>query len=92
MPKITLFQNANYGGDNLTLRGPITNLKTVGFNDKTSSIIVCSGSWNLYQDGDFRGQEWSVQENGGPKGDGLYPNPTYWHGKNDSISSLKPVD
>ena len=91
MPKITLFQNANYGGKNLTLRQADSNLKQQGFNDITSSIIVCSGSWILYQDANYEGTQWVVQENGGPNGDGLYPSYTYWDGKNDSISSLKPV-
>ena len=91
MPKITLFQNTNFGGQNLTLRQADTNLKDQGFNDKTSAIIVCSGSWILYQDADYKGQQWVVQENGGPNGDGLYPSYSDWGGKNDSISSLKPV-
>ena len=91
MPKITLFQNANYGGENLTLQAADSNLKQQGFNDKTSAIIVCSGSWILYQDADYKGTQWVVSENGGPGQNGLYPTYTYWNGKNDSISSLKPV-
>jgi hypothetical protein len=91
MPKITLFQNTSFGGKYLTLNQADSNLKDQDFNDRTSAVIVCSGSWVLYQDSDYKGQQWVVTENGGPNGDGLYPSYKDWNGKNDSVSSLKPL-
>jgi hypothetical protein len=91
MPKITLFQNTNFGGKYLTLQQADSNLKDQNFNDITSAVIVCSGSWILYQDADFKGQQWVVTENGGPNGDGLYPSYNNWNGKNDTVSSVKPL-
>jgi hypothetical protein len=91
MPKITLFQNTNFGGQYLTLQQADTNLKDQNFGDKTSAVIICSGNWVLYQDSDFKGQQWVVNENGGPNNDGLYPTYKDWGGKNDTISSLKPL-
>jgi hypothetical protein len=91
MPKITLFQNDKFGGKYLTLLETQTNLKNSNFNDITSAVIVCSGNWVLYEDSDFKGQQWVVKENGGPSSDGLYPSYKDWGGKNDSVSSIKPV-
>lgn len=91
MPKITLFQNTSFGGRSLTLQQGDSKLQDQNFNDITSAVIVCSGSWVLYQDSDFKGQQWVVTENGGPNSDGLYPSYKDWNGKNDSISSLKPL-
>lgn len=91
MPKITLFQNTNFGGKYLTLNGADSNLKDQDFNDRTSAVIVCSGKWVLYQDTNFGGQQWVVEETGGPNGDGMYPSYKDWNGKNDSVSSLKPL-
>ncbi|HEV3468965.1 MAG TPA: beta/gamma crystallin-related protein [Pyrinomonadaceae bacterium] len=91
MPKVTLFQDANFGGKYLTLQQAASNLKNQNFNDMTTAVLVCSGNWRLFQNADFGGMFWDVKENGGPNGDGLYPNSSSWGGKNDSISSVMPL-
>ncbi|MEO1397906.1 MAG: beta/gamma crystallin-related protein [Pseudomonadota bacterium] len=93
MSKIILFQNTDFGGKYVTFEGPVEDLHKFDFDNRTSSIIVCSGTWGLFQNtgtGDHGGKIWEVKANGGPKGDGVYP--TYdHHWKNDSVSSLKPI-
>lgn len=39
----------------LHLTGSTSFLHVFGFNDKISSIIVLSGTWRLFQGGDYRG-------------------------------------
>lgn len=91
MAKIILFQNTSFGGRYLVCQQADANLKEQNFNDTTSAVIVCSGTWVLYQDSNYNGQQWVVSETGGPNGDGLYPSYKDWNGKNDTVSSLKPI-
>ena len=78
-PLILLFEDTNYRGRMVPLTANDSNLGEIGFNDKTSSIIVVQGTWNLFQNYDFGGQQWEL-------GPGAYPEATYF--KNDSISSV----
>jgi hypothetical protein len=91
MSSIVLFENDCFTGKEFPASGPVPDLKPLGFGDKTSSIIVLSGAWVVYQDKDYKGNSWIVKADGGVSNHGVYPNPASWGGKNDSISSLKPV-
>jgi hypothetical protein len=53
--EITLYEHANFGGTQLTLRGYTPNFTGTGFNDRVSSIVVTSGRWELCSDADFKG-------------------------------------
>jgi hypothetical protein len=52
--ELTLFDDAHFRGPDITLRGDANNLDRF-FNDRTSSVIVRSGRWELCTDADFRG-------------------------------------
>lgn len=53
--EITLFEDDNFRGRAVTLRETTDDLSRMGFNDKASSIMVRSGSWDVCTDADFRG-------------------------------------
>jgi hypothetical protein len=53
--EITLFQDANFHGRSLNLRSDASDLARQGFNDKTSSVIVRSGTWEVCKDAKYRG-------------------------------------
>ena len=48
--EITLFEDAGFRGRPVTLRSDTGDLSRMGFNDKTSSIIVRSGTWEVCKD------------------------------------------
>ncbi|MFN3789220.1 beta/gamma crystallin-related protein [Massilia sp.] len=54
--EISLFTDADFRGRPLTLRGPVTNLDGIGFNDRASSAIVRSGTWEICEHKDFGGR------------------------------------
>jgi len=54
--EISLFTDADYRGRPLTLREPVLNLEKVGFNDRASSAIVRSGTWEICEHKDFGGR------------------------------------
>ena len=88
---ITLFEHFDCGGKCINLNGPDNCLGDQSFNDCTSSVVVKSGKWNLFQHYNYGGQCWTVSSNGGPNCDGRYPRPEDWGGTNDAISSAKPA-
>ncbi len=79
--EITLFKDDNFRGPSLTLREPAEYLVNQGFNDKVSSIIVHSGTWQVCVDGAFRGACRVLER-------GEYPS---MPGMNDAISSVREV-
>ena len=92
MAKIIVFEHINFDGRALIFNAADTDLvNNSNWNDRISSVIVVDGLWELYQHNNFGGADWLVSPDGGPTGDGLYPNWSGWAGTNDSISSLKPV-
>ena len=91
MASIILFDDSNFGGRHLRTDQPIANLIDSNFNDITSALIVCEGTWHLYRDISYGEPVWTVEANGGPSGDGLYPSYKDWGGENDAISSLRPA-
>lgn len=80
--EITLYEDANFGGAQLTLRGYTPNIASTGFNDRASSLVVTSGRWELCTDADFKGTCTVVTP-------GEYP--ALQGGLNDRISSAREV-
>lgn len=78
-----VFTDPNFGGQAMTLRGPVPNLVPSGMNDKISSIQIPDGeSWEVCQDVDYGNQ---CQVLTGSISD------LRRMGWNDRISSLRPV-
>jgi hypothetical protein len=87
-PSIVLFETTSYGKHLEHLDSASSSLREV--DDKTSSVIVTSGTWQLCRDTNFAGDSWVVTANGGPDGNGRYPTyKGYW--EKDAISSARPV-
>lgn len=53
--QLTLFADNDFRGNQLTLSNPVNNLNDVGFNDRTSSIVVRSGTWQVCEHMNFGG-------------------------------------
>jgi hypothetical protein len=53
--QLTLFADSDFRGNQVTLSNIVTNLNELGFNDRTSSIVVRSGTWQLCEHKDFGG-------------------------------------
>jgi hypothetical protein len=53
--EMTLFTGPNFRGSDLTISGEARNLERSGFNDRTESVIVRSGRWEVCSDADFSG-------------------------------------
>jgi hypothetical protein len=53
--ELTLFEHDNFNGRHLSVNGSVSNLADAGFNDKASSLIVGSGTWQVCDDAYFRG-------------------------------------
>jgi len=53
--EMTLFTGPNFRGSDLTLSGEVRNLERSGFNDRTESVIIRSGRWEVCTDADFGG-------------------------------------
>jgi hypothetical protein len=53
--EITLYETAGFGGRLVTLRATAPSVNNIGFNDRTSSIVVRSGRWEVCSDDDFKG-------------------------------------
>jgi hypothetical protein len=53
---VLLFEHQNFEGKRLTLRGDMPNLDRTDFNDRTESILVRDGTWEVCTDALFRGR------------------------------------
>lgn len=91
MSEIVLYEHDHLQGKTFVTQTEIPSLKSVGFNDITSSILVVSGRWRVYKDTDFKGNSWEVQVDGGQYSRGVYLTSVDWGGNNDDISSLRPI-
>lgn len=78
---ITIYRDANFRGESLTLRGAIPNLVSSGFNDQISSMRF-RGEWEACTDANFRGRCQVFSDD--------VRNLDRW-GVNDAISSLRPL-
>ncbi len=80
---ITLFSDFNFQGSTISLSNGSSDLRSQGFNDEMSSLIVRSGNWTLCQGTQYSG----ICRTFGP---GAYANVTRFGFSNDSLSSLRP--
>src|SRR3954462_4085742 len=79
--EVTLYTDDNFGGRSITLGGNSPDLVRQGFNDRTSSVIVRSGAWELCQHADFGGRCIVLQRGEYRKLEGF----------NDQVSSAREV-
>ncbi len=79
--ELTLFTHSNFNGPALTLRGDAPDLVPANFNDRASSVVVRSGTWQLCEHAEFRGRCMVVER-------GEYP---VLAGFNDMISSVREI-
>lgn len=79
--ELTLFEDDNFRGRAVTVRETTDDLSRVGFNDKVSSIMVRSGTWDVCTDAGFRGNCKTLTP-------GEYRS---MPGMNDAISSVREV-
>lgn len=54
--EVTLFSGPGFQGRDVTVREPMRDLNALGFNDRSGSMIVRSGRWEVCVDADFRNQ------------------------------------
>jgi hypothetical protein len=53
--RVELFDRGGWSGNRYVANGTINNLNDVGFNDRTESIVVRGGNWELCQHANFNG-------------------------------------
>jgi hypothetical protein len=53
--QLTLFSDGDFRGNQITLRGDAPNLRDIGFNDRASSMVIRSGTWQICEHKDFGG-------------------------------------
>lgn len=88
MSEIILFEHINFRGGHKHLYGSESNLASSDdnfFNDKTSSFVIKSGSWQFYRDINFTGPASNVF------GPGRYNWAENVGIPNDSISSVRRI-
>jgi hypothetical protein len=54
--EVTLFSGADLSGRETVVRGEMNDLVRAGFNDRTVSLVVHSGTWEMCVDSKFRGE------------------------------------
>lgn len=81
-----LFENENFRGAHLHVFQAETDLGSLGFDNKTSAIVVEAGNWSFYSDTQFDGS-YPQEPVFGP---GIYPWVEDIGIGNDSITSLRP--
>ncbi len=53
---LTFYQREDFRGRSFTATDPVENFAAVGFNDRASSLVIRSGSWEICSDAYFRGR------------------------------------
>ena len=81
MPQIVVFDNEDFLGDHTHLFGHKKDLGKWG--NRISSLIILSGTWEFFDDEDFKGTSL------GTLGPGMYANVTDKGLKNHRISSVR---
>jgi hypothetical protein len=79
--QLTLFADSEFRGNQVTLSNSVNNLNDLGFNDRTSSVVVRSGTWQLCEHANFGGYCAELRP-------GEY---RFLSGFNDKISSVREV-
>ena len=54
--EIVLYERDGFGGRSFSISQSISDFANIGFNDRASSVVVKSGSWQLCSDAFFRGR------------------------------------
>jgi hypothetical protein len=81
--QVRVFEDSNFRGRAFTVDRAMPDLSRAGFNDRASSVVVRSGSWQLCSDGRFGGRCVNL-------GPGRYPSLEAM-GMNDRVSSIRPA-
>jgi hypothetical protein len=81
MPQIVAFDNEDFLGDHIHIFGDMKDLGKWG--NSISSMIILSGTWEFFDDEDFKGTKM------GEYGPGMYANVADKGIKNNSISSIR---
>lgn len=79
--QLTLFADSEFRGNQVTLSNSAANLNDLGFNDRTSSVVVRSGTWQLCEHANFGGYCAELRP-------GEY---RFLSGFNDKISSVREL-
>lgn len=79
---IVLHADAGFRGEAIQVDGAISDLKPMRFNDRTSSISIRSGAWEVCTDANFRGRCATIDTSVSRLSDLRL---------NDNVSSLRPV-
>jgi Beta/Gamma crystallin len=79
---IWLYEHSNFQGSTLRAIGDVPNLGNSGMNDRTSSMFISWGTWQLCEHANYGGRCFTA-------GPGQYPEMPA--GMNDSISSIRRV-
>lgn len=83
MAQITFYEGEGFRGRAFTASNAVPNFSRTGFNDRTSSIVVDKGRWEVCEHANFRGQCAVVRQ-------GSYDTLSAL-GLNDAISSVRPA-
>ena len=54
--QITLYENDNFQGRTYTIKQQVKNFKSIGFNDRVSSVVALNNRWEACEDIQFRGR------------------------------------
>lgn len=81
-PAIALFSDENYYGDVRDVFDPFNTLTDLAFNDKTRSVAVFAGQWELCEHKEFTGRCVFIREDVSDLG---------WFGLNGRVTSVRPV-
>ena len=54
--RIAFYDRENFGGRGVTVTDVVADFNDIGFNDRTRSVVVYSGTWELCHDMQFRGE------------------------------------
>ena len=77
-----LFEDVEFQGEQRVVDSEVRDFRSIGFNDKASSIRVDSGTWQFCEDADFQGRCFTLsRDDRNLVADGF----------NDRVSSARPV-
>ena len=82
--QVTLYENDDYGGQQISVQRRMPSLRDYGFNDRASSLIIQRDRWEVCEDNGFAGRCVVL-------GPGRYPS-LRSIGFNDRISSVRAVN
>jgi uncharacterized protein YcfJ len=82
--QITLYQGEGFRGRAFSSTTQVVNMNRSGLNDRTSSVVVERGRWEVCEDANFRGKCVVLRR-------GSYDSLQQW-GMADTISSVRPLN